>query len=129
MICCLSLIKGMSILNDAFIHQWLYSPLLDRGLFFSFTVLCTVGRTPWTGHQPVTKPLRTRRTTQTRSKPTHTHTQTSMPRAGFGPTTLAFERRRQFMTQTMRPICDKRSPASWERCTLYGLSISYARST
>jgi hypothetical protein len=31
------------------IHQWLYSPLLGLGLFFSFVIfLYTDGRTPWT---------------------------------------------------------------------------------
>jgi hypothetical protein len=44
---------------------WLYSPLLDLGRFFSFFILYTVGRTPWTGDQPVASPLSTHRTTQT----------------------------------------------------------------
>jgi hypothetical protein len=57
---------------------WLYSPL-DLGLFFSFFILYTVGRTPWTGDQPVTRPLHTHRTTQTQIK----RIQTSMPRMRF----------------------------------------------
>jgi hypothetical protein len=53
---------------------WLYSPLdLDR--FFSFLILNTVGRTPWTNDQPVARPLPTHRTTQTQNK----RTRTSMP--------------------------------------------------
>jgi hypothetical protein len=48
----------------------------------------THGRTPWTGNQPVARPLPTHRTTQTQNK----RTQTSMPRVGFEPTTPAFER-------------------------------------
>jgi hypothetical protein len=38
--------------------------LLDLGRFFSFLILYTVGRTPWTGDQPVARPLPTHRTTQ-----------------------------------------------------------------
>jgi hypothetical protein len=34
------------------IYLWFYSPL-DLGRFFSFLNLYTVGRTPWTGDQPV----------------------------------------------------------------------------
>jgi hypothetical protein len=43
----------------------LYNPLLGLGRFFSFLILHTVGRIPWTGDQPVARPLPTRRTTQT----------------------------------------------------------------
>jgi hypothetical protein len=39
--------------------------LLDPGHFFSFLILYTVGRTTWTGDQPVARPLPTHRTTQT----------------------------------------------------------------
>jgi hypothetical protein len=43
--------------------QWLYSP---RGSWplFQFLNLYTVGRTPWTGDQPVSRPLPTHRATQ-----------------------------------------------------------------
>jgi hypothetical protein len=64
---------------------WLYSPL-DLGRFFSFLILYTVGRTPWTGDQPAARPLPTHRTTQTQNK----RTQTSMPRVGFEPTIPVF---------------------------------------
>jgi hypothetical protein len=47
-----------------------------------------VGRTPWTGDQPVARPLPTHRTTQTQNK----HTQTSMSWVGFEPTIPALER-------------------------------------
>jgi hypothetical protein len=66
---------------------WLYSPLLDLGRFFSFLILFTAFRTPWTGDQPFARPLPTHRTTQTQNKRTHT----SMPRVGFEPTIPAFE--------------------------------------
>jgi hypothetical protein len=36
---------------------WFYSPLLGLGRFFSFLILYTVGRTPWTGDQSVARPL------------------------------------------------------------------------
>jgi hypothetical protein len=44
--------------------------------------------TPWTGNQPVARPLPTHRTTRTQNK----RTQTSMPRKGFEPTTPVLER-------------------------------------
>jgi hypothetical protein len=46
------------------------SPLLGFGRFFSFLILYTVGRTPWTGDQPVARSLPTHRTTQTQNKRT-----------------------------------------------------------
>jgi hypothetical protein len=44
--------------------------LLDHGSFFRFLILYTAGRTPWTGDQPVARPLPTQRTTQTENKRT-----------------------------------------------------------
>jgi hypothetical protein len=73
--------------NYVSIHLWLYSTLLDLGCFFSFLIIFTVGRTIWTGDQPVAKPLPTHRTTQTQNK----RKQTSMLWVGFEPTTPAFE--------------------------------------
>jgi hypothetical protein len=67
-----------------------YSPLLDLGRFFSFLILYTVGRTPWTSDYPVARPLSTQRTTQTQNKRTHI----AMPQVGFEPTIPAFERAR-----------------------------------
>jgi hypothetical protein len=69
-------------------YLWLLSPLLDNGRFFSFLILYTVGKTPWTGDQPVARPLPKRRTTQTQNK----RTKTSMPWVGFEPTIPAFKR-------------------------------------
>jgi hypothetical protein len=48
----------------------------------------TVGRTPWTGNQPVARPLLAHRTAQIQSK----GTQTSMPQVKFAPTIPALER-------------------------------------
>jgi hypothetical protein len=52
------------------------------------TLLYKVGRSPWMGDHPVTRPLPTHRTTQTQNK----RTQTFMPCVGFEPTIPAFER-------------------------------------
>jgi hypothetical protein len=38
----------------------IYGPLLNLGGFFSFVLLHTVGRTPWTVDQPVARQLPTR---------------------------------------------------------------------
>jgi hypothetical protein len=70
------------------ISQWLYSPLLDLGRFFSFLIFYTVTRAFWMGDQPVSRPLPAHRTVQTQNK----RTQTSMPQLGFEPTILVFER-------------------------------------
>jgi hypothetical protein len=53
-----------------------------------FLTLYTVGRTPWTGDQPVEWPLPTHRTIQTHNK----RTQTSMSQVEFEHTTPVFER-------------------------------------
>jgi hypothetical protein len=58
--------------------------MLGLGLFIISLILYTVGRTLWTGNQPVARPLPTHRTTQTQNK----RTQTSMPRVGFEHTCL-----------------------------------------
>jgi hypothetical protein len=57
------------------IHQWLYSPLLGRGLpLLQFRQLFhTDGRTPCTSDQLDLRPLPTDRTTQTQNKRTHKH--------------------------------------------------------
>jgi hypothetical protein len=55
--------------------------LLALGRFFSFLIFYTVSRTPWTGDQPVARPL-----------PAHRTAETSMPRLGFEPTIPVFER-------------------------------------
>jgi hypothetical protein len=74
------------------VYQWLHSPLLGLGRFFSSLIFYSVGRTPWTGDQPVARPLPAHRTAQTQNK----HTiQTSMPRVGFKPTTAVLEREKR----------------------------------
>jgi hypothetical protein len=63
-------------------------PFVGPWPVLSFLMLYTVGRTPWTGEQPVARPLPVQRTTKTQNK----RTQTSMPRVGFERTTPVFER-------------------------------------
>jgi hypothetical protein len=70
------------------IHLRRYSPLLDLGRFFRFLIFYTVGRTSWTGNQPVARPLPARRIAQTQNK----GTQTSMHRVEIEPTIPVFER-------------------------------------
>jgi hypothetical protein len=67
-------------------HLWVYSSC-GPWLLFEFLNLYIVGRTPWMGDQPVTRPLPTHRTTQTQNK----LTQISMPRVGFELTIPVFE--------------------------------------
>jgi hypothetical protein len=43
-------------------------PFFGLGRFFSFLILYTVGRTPWTVNQPVARPLATHRTTRAQNK-------------------------------------------------------------
>jgi hypothetical protein len=70
------------------IYLWLYSPLLCLGRFFGFLIFYTVGRIPWTGDQPVARPLPVHRAAQTEKK----RTQTSMSQVGFEPTIPVFEK-------------------------------------
>jgi hypothetical protein len=72
------------------IHLSIYDSTALSGLrrLFKFLNLYTVGRTPWTGDQPIARPLPTHRTTQTQNK----RIQTSMRRVEFEPTVPAFQR-------------------------------------
>jgi hypothetical protein len=80
-------IRNLIIFFFFFLSLWFYSPL-DLGGFFSFLILYTVGRTPWTGDQLVARPLPTYRITQTQNK----RTETSGALVGFEPTIPVFER-------------------------------------
>jgi hypothetical protein len=57
-------------------------------LFQCLELFYRVGRTPWTGDQPVARPLPAHRTAQTQNK----RTQTSMLLVGFEPMIPVFER-------------------------------------
>jgi hypothetical protein len=58
--------------HHSFIHQRLYSPLLGPSGIFSFVIIYTISRSPWTVNQPVTEPLPTHMTAQRRIN-THRH--------------------------------------------------------
>jgi hypothetical protein len=58
-------------------------PFVAPWPLFQFLNLYTIGRAPWIGDRPVARPLPRHRTTQT---------QTSMPRVGFEPKILVYER-------------------------------------
>jgi hypothetical protein len=68
-------------------YLWFHSPCGPWPLF-QFLDLCTVRRTPWTGDQPVARPLPTHRIAQTQNK----RTQTYKPQVGFEPTIPVVER-------------------------------------
>jgi hypothetical protein len=61
-------------------------PFVGPWRLFSFLILHRIGRTFWTGDQPVARPLPINRT-QTQNKPT----QIFMPLVGFEPTIPVFE--------------------------------------
>jgi hypothetical protein len=79
-----------------------YSPLLGLDRFFSFFVLYTAGRIPWTGDQSVARPLPTHRTTQTQNKRTQ-YRHPCLERVSNPRSQLSTERK-QFMPQTARPL-------------------------
>jgi hypothetical protein len=63
-------------------------PFVGPWTIFQFLNLHKIGRTPWTGDQPIARPLPAHRTTQTQNK----RTQISMPRLGFELMIPVFER-------------------------------------
>jgi hypothetical protein len=72
---------------------------------FSFSILFTVGKTPWTGDQPVSRQLPIYSTTQTQNK----RTQTSMLQVGFESTVPVFERAKTVHAlDRARGHCDRR---------------------
>jgi len=64
-----------------------YRPTAFSGSEVTYESISTVGRTPWTGDQPDSRPLHTQDNT-TQKK----HGRTSMPRAGFQAAIPMFER-------------------------------------
>jgi hypothetical protein len=63
----ISIYLSVSLSLCVYVYIWLYSPCRPWP-FFHFLNLYAVGRTPWTGDQPVAGPLPTHRTTQTQNK-------------------------------------------------------------
>jgi hypothetical protein len=62
-------------------------PFVGPQLLFHFLDIYTVGRIPWMGDQPLSRPLPTQDNTNTSKR-----TQTSMPKVRFEPTIPVFER-------------------------------------
>jgi hypothetical protein len=97
-----------------FFSLWLCRPFGPWPLF-QFLNLYRVCRTPWTGDQPITRPLPTHRATKTHNK----RTRTSMPRVGFESTIPVFKRTKRvhaldravtvidFIAGTLREISKK----------------------
>jgi hypothetical protein len=81
--------RPLRVYQRSFIHSSMaLQPFAGHWPFLQFrNLFYTVGRTPWTGDQPVARPLYTHRTTQTQNK----HIQTSMPSVGFESTSPASE--------------------------------------
>jgi hypothetical protein len=70
---------SLSVCLSVYLSIYGSAALVDIGRLFRFLILSTVGRTPWTGAQPIARPLPIHRTTQTQKK----RTQISIPRVGF----------------------------------------------
>jgi hypothetical protein len=73
--------------------------LLDLDRFFRFLILYTVGRTPWTGYQPVARPLPTQKNTNRINAHSHPYLEwdsNSRSQRSRG--------RRRFMPYTVRPL-------------------------
>jgi hypothetical protein len=88
----LSLRRKLSVLY--FIINGSAALPLGLGRFFRFLILYRIGRTPWTGDQPVSH-----RTTQTQNKLTHPCLVESNPGRQCS------SKRRQVRPQTARPLC------------------------
>jgi hypothetical protein len=71
--------------------------------YLSFLTFYTVGRTPWTGDQPVARPLPAHRTAQTQKK----RRQISIPRMGFESTIPVFVRAKSVSCLIPRGRCDR----------------------
>jgi hypothetical protein len=81
----------LSIHPPTYLPIYSSTALVDLGRFKIFSPH-TAGRTPWTGDQPVGRPLPAYRTKQIQNK----RKQTSIPRMGFERTILMFERAKTF---------------------------------
>jgi hypothetical protein len=75
-------------------------PSLIYCAYFQSLDLITVGKAPWTGEQPVARPLPTRRTTQTQNKRTYRYLCLEWD---SNPRSQRSSEWRQFMPQTARP--------------------------
>jgi hypothetical protein len=95
------------------IHPWLYSPYGPWPLF-QFLNPYTVGRTPWTGDQPVASPL-----------PAHRHPCLEWD---SNPGSQRSSERRRFMSSTARPatvICPRKYHGVVFRKTEFFIAIAF----
>jgi hypothetical protein len=95
------------------LYLWRYSPFIEPWPLFSFLILYSVGRTPWTGYQPVARQVSTNRKTQTQYK----RTQISMPWVGFETAVPAFQREKTGSC-LRRCHCDWRCSKHYKNWTL-----------
>jgi hypothetical protein len=79
----------------------------------------TVGKTPWTGDEPVSRPL----PTQTQNK----RTQTSMPLVGFEPTITVLERAKTVRAQDGWPLSSAAMSLyhSFTRTSISSFAVSF----
>jgi hypothetical protein len=86
---------------ESSLYLWLYSPLLDLGCFFSFLILYTVGTTPWTGDQPVARPLPARTGQHKHRIKAHRH---PCLKWDLKQSSQCLSGRKQFMPKTTPPL-------------------------
>jgi hypothetical protein len=79
---------NITLYASAYYYYMALHPFVGPGRLFSFIILYTFGRTPWTGDRPVAWPLPTHRTTQKHNK----CIQTSVPWVRLETRTPVFER-------------------------------------
>jgi hypothetical protein len=84
--------------------------LLDHGRFFRFLIFYAVSRTPWTGDQPVARPLPAHRID------THRHPCLEWD---SNPRSQCLSERRKFMPQTARPLWPTELMDYWFGETVY----------
>jgi hypothetical protein len=89
-----SVFQTRGLVTILFIYLWFYSPFVGPSPLFSFLILYTVGRTPWTGYQPIIWPL----PAHTRQHKQNKRTQRSVPQVGFDPTVIVFERGKKVLS-------------------------------
>jgi hypothetical protein len=95
---CLSAYLSIYVYLSLYLSMALQFFFVGPWPLFTFWILDTVGRTPWTGDEPVARPLPMYRTTQTQNK----RTQTYMPWLRFEPTIPAFEWAKTVLPLTAR---------------------------
>jgi hypothetical protein len=119
-------------LSASFVTRFFFSMTLQPfgpWPLFSFLILYTVGRTPWTGDQPVVRLLPTHRTTQTQNKGTQNKAHRYSCREwDSNLRSQCWSWRRRFMPWTARH-CDRRNSFYIRRTPAYSYVSAYASCT